>query len=151
MRVATGGGLLSRDRPFHATLCAVSRTGHCGAPDARPPGRVRGRIIVVVTHPGGLVLRRRLAVCPPLPSLLPSAPTLGLTGRVQEEVHRPVDVLITMDQCLKDVVIGILRQDACDFPDQLRQVAGLPGRIAVVVAFLVGITGVADVLTGVAR
>ncbi len=70
-------------------------------------------------------------------------------------MHRPVDVLITRNQCLTDVVIGILigilRQEARDFPDQLGQVAGLPGRIAVVVAFLDGITGAVDVVTEVAR
>jgi hypothetical protein len=68
-------------------------------------------------------------------------------------LHRPVDVLITVDQCFKDVVGGILRQEACDFPDQMRQVAGLPGRIVAVdrSRLLVGMTGVADVLAEAAR
>jgi hypothetical protein len=80
-------------------------------------------------------------------------PTVELPGRVQEKLHRPVDVLITVDQGSTDVGVVILRLETRDLPDQQRQVAGLPGRIVAVdrSRLLVGMTGVADVLAEAAR
>jgi hypothetical protein len=72
-------------------------------------------------------------------------------GRVQEELLRPVDVLITADQGSKDEGVGILRLETRDLPDQQCQVAGLPSRSVVVDAFLIGITGGVDVLTAIAH
>ncbi len=78
-------------------------------------------------------------------------PTVERPGRVQEELLRPVDVLITADQGSKDEGVGILRLETRDLPDQQGQVAGLPSRSVVVDAFLIGITGGVDVLTAIAH